>query len=342
MSKSAIKAFFSPVVCLLAGFVFAAPDTTVTLTGGAAQARAQGGLANAPIPVPLRIKLPFKAGESYKVIQGNHGDFTHSDFNEYAWDFALPLNTPVCAAAAGRVVRVKQDGTSGGPRSEFFGQGNALVIDHGNGYFSHYLHLAPGSAKVSEGDIVKAGQVIALSGNTGFSSTPHLHFHVQDATGRSLPTKFLDVQGNGIPRENDIVTSGNDGSGTSQYTSESHLPPDVFTANSIQLLTRNLPAHIYRTNQTYSIRGRVANSKSSRIAIYFMPSTGGSALCTTYADVNSSGFFQAELNPAQLKILAKSKWSEAPSQSNPYSLAIAPVKPDGSFWSDVSIPVCVR
>src|SRR5690606_21122178 len=138
-----------------------------------------GGANNPPVSsmavesattAPLKIKLPFPAGASYTVIQGNNGSFTHTGFNQYAWDFAMPEKSPVAAAAAGRVVRVKQDGASGGPSDEFFSQGNTVIIDHGNGYYTQYLHLAQNSARVREGDLVAAGDIIALSGNTGFSS----------------------------------------------------------------------------------------------------------------------------------------------------------------------------
>ena len=58
--------------------------------------------------------------------------------------------------------------------------GNLVVIDHGNGEFSHYAHLATGSAKVKVGDRVKQGQTIALLGTSGNSTEPHLHFQLTD------------------------------------------------------------------------------------------------------------------------------------------------------------------
>lgn len=287
-------------------------------------------------PAALRVKLPFKSGSRYQVIQGNHGEFTHTGFNEHAWDFGMPENTEVCAAASGRVVRVKQDGTSGGASSEFFSQGNTIIIDHGRGYFSQYLHLAPRSALVSEGDLVAGGDVIARSGNTGFSTMPHLHFQVQDATGRSLPIVFEDA---GKPETDAYVTSGNDGSATTQYAGESHLPIDVFQKNSITLLTRNLPGHLYRRSQTYPVKGRISGKKVSRVAVYLMAANGGKPLYISYAKVDRDGFFEANLKPADLTGI---NWSTDRRQSNLFSLAIAPVNLDGSFWSETSVPVCVR
>lgn len=334
----------SSIIIILA-LGWAAPalaQTTSPLSlGGAAPSSLIKAQAHPPA-VSLKIKLPFPAGQSYSVIQGNSESFTHTGFNKYAWDFALPQNTPVCAAAAGRVVRVKQDSTRGGPSDEHLHDGNAVIIDHGNGLFTHYLHLAPHSARVVEGQLVAGGEVIALSGNTGYSTTPHLHFHVQDSTGRSLPARFEDVPGSGIPTTGDTVTSANDGTGVSQYAGESYLPTDLFLANGIQLITRNLPGHIYRSSQTYAIQGRVsAQSAARRIAIYIMGDAGGRPLITTYATPDPDGFFRTEVDPAKLRQKFP-HWSTAPSQSNPFSLAMAPVNPDGSFWSDISVPICIR
>jgi murein DD-endopeptidase MepM/ murein hydrolase activator NlpD len=59
--------------------------------------------------------------------------------------------------------------------------GNHVIIDIGGGHYAFYAHLKPGSLRVKVGDRVKRGQVIALVGNTGNSTEPHLHFHISDA-----------------------------------------------------------------------------------------------------------------------------------------------------------------
>jgi hypothetical protein len=56
--------------------------------------------------------------------------------------------------------------------------GNHVIIDHGDGFYSFYAHLQPGSVKVEVGDQVQTGDQLGLLGNTGNSSGPHLHFHV--------------------------------------------------------------------------------------------------------------------------------------------------------------------
>lgn len=61
--------------------------------------------------------------------------------------------------------------------------GNHVILDIGRGYYAFYAHLQPGSLKVRVGDSVKRGQVLALLGNSGNTTAPHLHFHVSDGIG---------------------------------------------------------------------------------------------------------------------------------------------------------------
>ena len=58
--------------------------------------------------------------------------------------------------------------------------GNYILLDLGDDVFAFYGHLQPGSLKVGKGDRVRRGQVLALVGNTGNSTEPHLHFHLAD------------------------------------------------------------------------------------------------------------------------------------------------------------------
>jgi len=74
------------------------------------------------------------------------------------------------------------------------GGGNQVIIDHGNGQFSAYLHMQAGSLEVQEGDIVERGQLLGRLGNSGHSSAPHLHFQLGTAnsigSGEGLPFVF--------------------------------------------------------------------------------------------------------------------------------------------------------
>ena len=117
---------------------------------------------------------------------GNMWSSTHS-----GQDFAVPSGTKVVAAHGGTVVKAGGNGAGDGPA-----YGNAIVIKHGSGTYSQYAHLSRIDVKV--GQIVKTGQHIARSGNTGNSSGPHLHFEIRTTPnyGSAIdPVAFLHSKG---------------------------------------------------------------------------------------------------------------------------------------------------
>ena len=95
-------------------------------------------------------------------------------------DVHAPMDTPYYAVADGKVRRVKvKEGTKG--------YGTSVVIDHKDGYSTLYAHArARPAPPVEEGDAIKAGQIVAFSGNTGRSTAPHLHLTVKK-TGHVHP-----------------------------------------------------------------------------------------------------------------------------------------------------------
>ncbi|MEU1849841.1 M23 family metallopeptidase [Streptomyces sp. NPDC019990] len=106
-------------------------------------------------------------------------------------DFAVPSGTKVLAAHGGTVVKAGGNGAGDGPA-----YGNAIVIKHGSGTYSQYAHLS--KVEVRIGQVVKTGQEIARSGNTGNSSGPHLHFEIRTTPnyGSAVdPVKFLRAKG---------------------------------------------------------------------------------------------------------------------------------------------------
>jgi murein DD-endopeptidase MepM/ murein hydrolase activator NlpD len=146
--------------------------------------------------------LPFAPGTTYKVTQGYNGEYSHFGSDQYAIDFKMPVGTPVYAARGGMVAKIKDDSSKGGADRKFESQANYVLIRHDDGTLGNYAHLSKGGVKVTIGQRVEAGQLIALSGNTGFSSGAHLHFSVfktRDGKGRlSLPVKFETSDETGI------------------------------------------------------------------------------------------------------------------------------------------------
>jgi murein DD-endopeptidase MepM/ murein hydrolase activator NlpD len=139
-------------------------------------------------------RLPYAPGTRYKVTQAFGGSFSHKGSNLYAIDWQMAEGTPVYAARGGVVVRTKDDSTTGGGSLKFDPFNNYVLIRHDDGTLGHYCHLKKNGITVVPGQVVKPGDLIAHSGNTGFSSGPHLHFCVfmtLDGKRRvSIPIKF--------------------------------------------------------------------------------------------------------------------------------------------------------
>ncbi|HET8669260.1 MAG TPA: M23 family metallopeptidase [Candidatus Saccharimonadales bacterium] len=119
--------------------------------------------------------LPFPKGASYKLLQGYNGPWGHKGHAEFAYDFQMPIGSSVIAARSGEVVHVVESYDNGTRKP---GQENVVVIKHSDSTFARYYHLTKEGALVSVGEKVEQGQRIALSGDSGASAGPHLHFDV--------------------------------------------------------------------------------------------------------------------------------------------------------------------
>lgn len=140
--------------------------------------------------------LPYKEGKTFRVIQGYFSRYTHKE--RAALDFNMKRGTKIAAARGGVVVRVKEDGTLGGLNKKYRSHGNNIVIQHVDGSRAGYWHLQHDGALVNVGDTIQQGQVIAISGKTGYAWVPHLHFLVwtyKDGKWDQIATRFQTSKG---------------------------------------------------------------------------------------------------------------------------------------------------
>lgn len=125
----------------------------------------------------MKLAATYVGGEmmwpapGYYSISSYFGNRLHPISKEYKMhtgiDIETPRKTPLVAAQTGTVIFANW----------FAGYGKAIIIDHGGGYATLYGHLDV--INVNVGQVVKKGENIALSGNTGYSTGPHLHFEVR-------------------------------------------------------------------------------------------------------------------------------------------------------------------
>ncbi len=131
--------------------------------------------------------LPYETGKTHLLVQGYFSHYTHR--NRAALDFKMKRGTKVCAVRDGVVIRVKEDGKKGGGNIKYRPYGNLIVIQHDDNTRSGYWHLKYNGVLVNVGDTVKQGQVVGLSGKTGYTYFPHLHFIVWKSDGRGQWTQ---------------------------------------------------------------------------------------------------------------------------------------------------------
>lgn len=140
----------------------------------------------------FQVYLPFSKGMTYTLHQGYNGKFSHQNIN--ALDFTMPVGSEVRAMSSGVVVAIEQSNYQQCMEPECAKFNNYITIYHFNGSFADYAHIQQNGAKVKVGDSVKAGQLLALSGNVGRSTGPHLHveLYAPSIEGRTtLRAKFF-------------------------------------------------------------------------------------------------------------------------------------------------------
>ena len=153
-----------------------------------------------------RYALPFPANLKLRINQAFGGKFSHTEAqNKYAIDFGMSEGTQVLAARDGVVMTVDNDYYGNGLDMDKYGdRANNVRIVHDDGTMAVYAHLQLESARVQVGERVRTGQVLALSGDTGYTSGPHLHFVVQrnaDMTMLAVPIQLVGADGKAFTPE---------------------------------------------------------------------------------------------------------------------------------------------
>ena len=129
---------------------------------------------NSALSSPIRQPLPtFFRTRLARLSREPHAGHPAAEHG-YAIDFDMPIRTEVIAARGGTVVDLEERFVDG-DRS---GSENFLLLEHEDGTVARYVHLTQNGALAEVGDLIAQGDVIALSGDTGRSNQPHLHFDV--------------------------------------------------------------------------------------------------------------------------------------------------------------------
>ena len=196
----------------------------VTLEIAELHAHCHGRIASYKIPRHWKLVDEFPMTVTGKVqkflmrelAQGNFGDFSHQGQSAYAFDFSVPLGTPLVAIADGTVAHMYNGTKPGDPcynggGMECNNAANFVSVLHNDGTRSIYAHLS--ETLVAVGEKVPRGVAVGNSGSTGWSTGPHAHVarteNCNSSWCQSIAVSFTDVPGDGVPDTNDVVTSMN-------------------------------------------------------------------------------------------------------------------------------------
>lgn len=158
-------------------------DTTISTNWTEAVPEISFGAEYGDPSIPVKdvpVEFPVSRKRDIRILQGFHGSFSHDhDMSRFALDFSLPVGDTLYAAASGYVVEVVEGYKYGGKDESWIEFGNKIIFyNPASNRFFLYSHLVQNGSFVSRGEYIEAGQPIGLSGNTGFSTKPHLHFAV--------------------------------------------------------------------------------------------------------------------------------------------------------------------
>jgi hypothetical protein len=203
------------------------------------------------------VSIPFPDGTPVTISQGHFGYYSHTGSSQYAVDFTCDEGSSIVAARRGIVRAIREDSDTGCADVSCADDANYVIVDHGDGTMASYWHLQHDGALVEPGDPVDRGQPVARSGNTGWSTGPHLHFSADDLYGSTLPL-YIEEYGDlthGVPNAGQQVTSANvqqqSGSGEVAFSS---CPWDTFLHMGVEL-GADLPCSVADRGGDYELSG---------------------------------------------------------------------------------------
>lgn len=142
-------------------------------------------------------QLPFHKNVKTRA-ESDKSVFSHRGHMKHALDFYMKAGTRILAAADGKVTLVKDNSNEGGMgrkyRNKVSKYMNRIEIRHANGEYSGYYHLKYRGVFVKKGQLVRKGQLIGLSGDTGWCDKPHLHFMVWKNFNRKPRLETLEIR----------------------------------------------------------------------------------------------------------------------------------------------------
>lgn len=181
------------IFLVIAVFIFSACSVSKDAHKREVQLLQKGKLAD---DTSYIYSLPYEKGNSHLLIQGYYGIFSHK--NRVSLDLTMKRGTKIHAVRDGIVIRAREDNTKGGFSKKYRDFANYIIIQHSDGTRAGYWHLQQNGVLVGIGDRVKQGQLIAISGKTGYAAIPHLHFFVwgyRNGRWQQIPTRFRTSNG---------------------------------------------------------------------------------------------------------------------------------------------------
>lgn len=148
-----------------------------------------------PLLTDQKYVLPYPVGKAYTCTQGFNMSYSHTGTFKYSVDFGMSIRTLVTAARSGRVIHIVESYSDDDPVG---GHENVVIIMHEDTTYARYVHLTRNGALVQINQMVAPGDAVGLSGNSGSSGSPHLHFDVTKTFGgrsdQTIPFDFKNTK----------------------------------------------------------------------------------------------------------------------------------------------------